>query len=173
VSAELQKQSPNPPITDFGTAGKVGKIVLAAHSGGGKVMLALARTKGEGDYADKIVECWGFDSLYGHPRGHVLSTPTAAPDPKAAQGTWTTWETKSKAHREMLWADWLGSNAIEFFLVCATGPKGGGTVTRSTNLDKLAKRRSLSNVHITFDSTASHDGLLKPRFLERLNAFTP
>ena len=173
VSAELQKQSPNPPITDFGTPGKVGKIVLAAHSGGGKIMLALARTKGGGDdYADKIVECWGFDCLYGQ-SGGPLSTPTAAPDSKAAQGAWTTWETKNKAHREMLWADWLGSNGVDFYLYCATGSQGGGTGTRSTNLDKLAKRRSLSNVHIDFDANASHDGLLKPRFLERLKAFTP
>lgn len=172
VSGELQKKSPNPPIPDFSTPGKVGKIVLAAHSGGGKVMLALARTKGGGDgYADKIVECWGFDCLYGQPGG-PLSNPQAAPGPKATQPSWTTWETKNKAHREMLWADWLGSNGVEFYLYCATGPLGGGTGTRSTNLDKLAKRRSLSNVHITFDATASHNGILTPRFLDRLNALT-
>jgi hypothetical protein len=172
VSTELQKKSPNPPITDFGTPGKVGKIILAAHSGGGKVMLALARTKGASDdYADKIAECWGFDCLYGQ-AGGPLSNPHAAPDPKDSQPSWTTWETANNAHREVLWADWLGSNGVEFYLYCATGKQGGGTGTRSTNLDKLAKRRSLSNVHITFDGTASHDGLLKPRFLERLKALT-
>ncbi len=173
VWTELEKQSPSPAIADFSDPGKVNKIVLAAHSGGGKIMLALARTKGTGDnYADKIAECWGFDCVYGQPTGHVLSNPGVAPDVKASQKEWTAWETKYSAHREMLWADWLRGNAVEFFLYCATGPKGGGTTTRSTNLDKLSKRRSLSNVHITFDGAATHDGLVRPRFAERLNALT-
>ena len=172
VSSELQKKSPSPAITDFGIAGNVDKIILAAHSGGGKVMLALSRTKGKGDYVDKIVECWGFDCLYGHPAG-ALSTPTAAPDVKASQEQWTNWETKQKAHREMLWADSLASSGVDFYLYCATGPKGGGTVTRSTNLDKLAKRRNLANVHITFDGSATHEGILLPRFGSRIDKLTP
>src|SRR5262249_8976508 len=117
VSSELQKKNPSPAIPDFGDAGKVNKIILAAHSGGGKVMLALARMKGAGDdHADRITECWGFDSLYGHPPGNVLSTPSPVPGPKASQEQWTTWETKHRAHREMLWADWLAGGKVEFYL---------------------------------------------------------
>ncbi len=41
----------------------IGTLVLAAHSGGGKIMRELA-TSGN-TAADKIRECWGFDSLYG------------------------------------------------------------------------------------------------------------
>lgn len=170
VSAELQKKKPNPPIPDFDDPAKVGKIVLAAHSGGGKVMLALARTRGADKYADKVVECWGFDCLYGQAHG-PLSTPAAAPDPKAPQPQWTAWESKNKAHREMLWANWLRDNSgVEFFLYCASGPRGGGTTTRSTNLDKLAKRRNLTKAHILFDASATHDGIIKTRLAERLQA---
>ncbi|MBK7541142.1 MAG: hypothetical protein IPP10_05025 [Candidatus Competibacteraceae bacterium] len=170
VSAELQKQKPNPSIPEFDTPDKVSKIILAAHSGGGKVMLALARTRGADKYADKIVECWGFDCLYGQANG-PLSTPAPAPEPKAPQPKWTAWESKQKAHREMLWANWLRDNSsVEFFLYCASGPRGGGTATRSTNLDKLTQRRTLTQAHIIFDKSATHDGIIKPRFTERLEA---
>jgi hypothetical protein len=167
VWAELQKQSPNPPIADFSDAGKVGKLVLAAHSGGGKVMLALARTRDSDDYTKKLAECWAFDALYGQPH----STPEAAPDPGDDQKTWTSWETKNRAQREMLWAEWLGSSGVPFFLYCATGKSGGGTGTRSTSLDKLITRRKIGSAKVIFDSTASHDGIVLPRFEERLTAF--
>ena len=170
VSAELQKKKPNPPIPEFDDPSKVGTIILAAHSGGGKVMLALARTRGADKYADKIVECWGFDCLYGQAHG-VLSTPTPAPDPKAPQPQWTAWESTHRAHREMLWANWLRDNSgIEFFLYCASGPLGGGTATRSTNLDKLVKRRNLTKARIIFDASATHEKILIPRLTERLQA---
>ncbi|UJS22193.1 MAG: DUF2272 domain-containing protein [Candidatus Brocadia sp.] len=42
-----------------------GSIILACHSGGGSPMLKLAKLKG-GGYADKIVQCWCFDSLYAN-----------------------------------------------------------------------------------------------------------
>lgn len=173
VSKELQKKKPSPPIPEFDDPGKVDKIVLAAHSGGGKVMLALARTRGTDQYADKIVECWGFDCLYGQAHG-ALSTPPPAPDPKALQPQWTAWESNNKAHREMLWANWLRDKggSVEFYLYCASGARGGGTTTRSTNLDKLVKRRNLTKAHILFDASATHDGIIKPRLEERLQALS-
>ncbi|MFN0109458.1 MAG: D-alanyl-D-alanine carboxypeptidase family protein [Blastocatellia bacterium] len=42
---------------------EVRSIILAAHSGGGSPMLSIA--KGKDQYARKIKECWGFDSMYG------------------------------------------------------------------------------------------------------------
>jgi uncharacterized protein YcbK (DUF882 family) len=40
----------------------IGKIIIAAHSGGGAPMLAIANSSSK--YANKINEFWGFDSLY-------------------------------------------------------------------------------------------------------------
>ncbi|MGH8549558.1 MAG: peptidoglycan-binding domain-containing protein [Methylococcales bacterium] len=42
----------------------IGKIFLAAHSGGGSPMLRIAELKGSSN-TSKIAECWGFDSMYG------------------------------------------------------------------------------------------------------------
>lgn len=50
----------NPPQDVAG----IGKIILAAHSGGGSPMLRIAELKGSSN-TSKIVECWGFDSVYG------------------------------------------------------------------------------------------------------------
>ena len=172
VSQELQKQKPSPAIPDFSKADNVHQIVLAAHSGGGKVMLALARAMGSGDaFADKVTELWGFDCLYGQAHG-PLSIATAVPGRKASPKDWNAWQTKHRSHREMLWAAWASKNTAKFFLYCASGPKGGGTQVRSTNLDTLATNGNLSNVKVTFDPAASHDGIVRPRFAERLKALT-
>jgi hypothetical protein len=72
----------------------------------------------------------------------------------------------------MLWAAWASRNTAKFFLYCASGPKGGGTQVRSTNLATLATKRNLSNVDVTFDPAASHDGIVRPRFAERLKSLT-
>jgi hypothetical protein len=42
-------------------------IILAAHSGGGLTMLRLAQTVKAG----KVLECWGFDSMYQLPQEWV------------------------------------------------------------------------------------------------------
>jgi hypothetical protein len=41
---------------------KIGQIVLACHSGGGRVMVDIATASGA--YNNRIKECWGFDCLY-------------------------------------------------------------------------------------------------------------
>ncbi|QEH39103.1 hypothetical protein OJF2_77150 [Aquisphaera giovannonii] len=48
---------------------RIKKIVLAAHSGGGAPMLALANqlTSGNSFDASALKQCWGFDSLYQGP----------------------------------------------------------------------------------------------------------
>jgi hypothetical protein len=45
-----------------GQSPTIGNLILAAHSGGGAYMRKLALSGSR--YADKIKECWGFDSLY-------------------------------------------------------------------------------------------------------------
>jgi hypothetical protein len=172
VYQELQKKKPKLAIPDFSKADSINQIVLAAHSGGGKVMLALARTiGGNDDFAKKITELWGFDCVYGQGHG-PRSIPSATPDLKASQKDWIDWESKHRSHREMLWAEWASKNTPNFFLYCASGPKGGGTKVRSTNLKNLATRKNLSNVDVTFDAAVSHDGIVRPRFAERLKALT-
>jgi hypothetical protein len=49
--------------TKDSTGMSIGKLILAAHSGGGSPMLLMARTA---KFA-KVRECWGFDSMYGSP----------------------------------------------------------------------------------------------------------
>jgi len=51
----------------------VRKIVLAAHSGGGAPMLALAiqLTSGNTFDANALKQCWGFDSLYQSPESWI------------------------------------------------------------------------------------------------------
>lgn len=49
--------------TKDSTGMSIGKLILAAHSGGGSPMLQMARTA---KFA-KVRECWGFDSMYGSP----------------------------------------------------------------------------------------------------------
>ena len=50
------------PYREAGRSPTVGNIVLASHSGGGSPMRHLAL--GSHRYADRIRECWSFDSLY-------------------------------------------------------------------------------------------------------------
>jgi hypothetical protein len=42
---------------------KLGKLVIACHSGGGAAMRALVGALGK--YTANLAECWGFDCLYG------------------------------------------------------------------------------------------------------------
>jgi len=83
VSAELQKEKPSPPIPTFDDPGKVERIVLAAYSGGGKVMLALARPQGADPYADRITLMLGLDDKRAKRRNltkaHIIFDASAPP----------------------------------------------------------------------------------------------
>lgn len=48
---------------DFGPGLRLGKLVIACHSGGGAGMLNLVGSLGR--YKRHLAECWGFDCLYG------------------------------------------------------------------------------------------------------------
>jgi D-alanyl-D-alanine carboxypeptidase len=50
------------PYRQVGRSPTLGNIILACHSGGGSPMRRLAM--GSHRYANRIRECWGFDSLY-------------------------------------------------------------------------------------------------------------
>ena len=84
-----------------------GNIILSAHSGGGLPMLRIATAVN--NYANKIVECWGFDSMY--------------------QGVdeWTKWATGSKQRK--LFVYFLGSTAGN-----ATALKNNATRRGYTNI---------------------------------------
>jgi hypothetical protein len=51
------------PHQSLGARPRVGSIILAGHSGGGRPMLALANSLGP--FKDNIKEIWGFDTMYG------------------------------------------------------------------------------------------------------------
>lgn len=181
VSDKVQAQKPNPAVPEFKDPAKIGKVILCAHSGGGKVMLGLARTKGGKDgFANKIVECWGIDCLYGQPpikgkdnKPLPGSEWEDTPDPGDPETAWTAWKTKHYAVRELLWANWLLAKipgpGVEFYL---DWTDEGHTSARSTNLEKLVKKYSISNAHIKFRKGLSHDGAVKVVFGERLGALT-
>lgn len=57
------------PYRNSGHSPTIGNVILACHSGGGSPMRSLAL--GNHRYADRIRECWCFDSLY-HPRDPEL-----------------------------------------------------------------------------------------------------
>ena len=52
----------------------IGKIIIAAHSGGGSPMIRIAELKGSSNVS-KIAECWAFDSMYG----------------EGVEGRWANW----------------------------------------------------------------------------------
>jgi uncharacterized protein YcbK (DUF882 family) len=81
------------PYKDLKQDPMVGSLILACHSGGGSPMLKLAKLKGSGGYADKIVQCWCFDSLYAN----KLDDPD---DEKERKQKWLAGE----------WADWANSD---------------------------------------------------------------
>jgi hypothetical protein len=85
----------------------VGKIILACHSGGGSPMFKLAKLKGSGGYADRILECWGFDCLYAN----KPKDPPAVQERKQAwlANEWAKWK---RLHPEAkLFIYYLGSTA--------------------------------------------------------------
>src|SRR5262249_23570616 len=153
--------------------------ILACHSGGGKVMLDLARSKGGKDeFANKIVECWGIDCVYGQPGPkHKGDTPLPgsfrepAPEPSDSEEKWNASKTKHYAGRELLWIQWLNAKisgpSVEFFL---DWTDEGGTEVRSTNMEKMIKKYAVSNAHIRHRPGLTHDGAVKPVFGERLGA---
>lgn len=119
------------PYKDLKQDPMAGSIILASHSGGGSPMLKLAKLKGGGGYADKIVQCWGFDSLYAN----KLDDPD---DEKERKQKWLAGE----------WANWANSHqdARLFFYYYDNRP-------RATS-EKLKKKRFQHNNVCVAPSTA-------------------
>jgi hypothetical protein len=125
-------------------------LILAAHSGGGVPLRRVAQILGDDPaYKDKLKACWGFDSIYG------------VRDKDAD-----------------FWADWAGGHpgtkVTMFYLFTQrdvgkdpkrpVGPDNpldhrepSGTTVPATELERLAKARSLANVAVVRDpATVSH-----------------
>jgi hypothetical protein len=163
LGAALKQKYPDLTLPDLGQAGSYTKIILAAHSGGGKVMLATAQKKADNDgFTQKIAECWGFDCLYGPLEQNAVTVPAS----DAADDAWQKWELKQHNHRELQWATWLGANGgVKFFLYWTDQ---GGTKTRSENLKKLAGRKGLTNVTVEYLPGINHFGAIHAGFEKRL-----
>ena len=163
LAAALQKQNPGVALPDLSKADSFKRIILAAHSGGGKVMLATCQMKSDTEpFAQKITDCWGLDCLYGPLHQNAVPCPADSAKPDA----WRIWETNQKTHREVQWATWLNANRnVKFTLYWTTQ---GGTQTRAENLKKLAARKVLPNVTVEFLPGVDHYGSILTGFARLL-----
>jgi hypothetical protein len=119
----------------------VGTIILACHSGGGSPMFRLAKFKGGGGYAEKIVECWGFDCLYAN-----------KPDDPEKEGkqAWLAGE----------WARWANSHKTSKLYIYYLGS------TKETS-EKL-KAKNLSNVFVEKSTAPGHCQVPITHWLRRI-----
>lgn len=106
---------------DGGPAAALGKLVLAAHSGGGIRMYEMAT--GVSKYKSNLLECWGFDCLYqavGDPKRYTI--------PKGR--VWPPHPHPLLGEIEYKWGISMIPLRIHYLL-------GGSTAIRSENLDNL------------------------------------
>jgi hypothetical protein len=106
---------------DGGPAATIGKLVIAAHSGGGIRMFEM--TTGMVKYKSTLAECWGFDCLYqpiGDPKRYTIPKGRVwPPNPHPLLG-----------EIEYKWATSLIRFYVHYLLA-------GSTAIRSENLDNL------------------------------------
>jgi hypothetical protein len=158
----LHQSRPQPPT--------IKNLVLAAHSGGGKTMYALAEsiraaaatTKKHGGF---FRECWGFDCLYGPPHDSAnLNNQEKGKTPLHAQSV------------EVLWKEWAKGSGKTLWMHAATyEPK-----TRCKNLERLAggwdyrtgttSPTALTNVKVIYSQTTIHDEVVGEHWLDRLKS---
>ncbi len=163
LAAALRKANPDAKLPDLSNAGNIKKIILAAHSGGGKIMLATALKKNDQDpFTQLISECWGFDCLYGPKEQNAVAVPGG----NASEAAWQQWQVKQHHHRELQWAGWLEANSSVKFWLYYTSQ--GGTETRSTNLSKLSDRKGLSTVVVEYLPGVTHPAAVLAGFGKRL-----
>ena len=125
----------------------VGNIILACHSGGGSPMLKLAKIKGGGGYADKIVECWGFDCLYAN----------KPDDPeKERKQAWLAGE----------WARWASSHQdAKLYIYYLGSTKGTSEKLKAKNLPNVFVERSTAPDHCQVPITHWQKRIREARFL--------
>jgi hypothetical protein len=106
---------------DNGAPATLGKLVIAAHSGGGVRMFEMMT--GMSKYKANLVECWGFDCLYqpvGDPKPYNIPKGRVwAPRPHPLSG-----------EIEYQWATSMVPLRVHYL-------KQGSTAIRSENLDNL------------------------------------
>ena len=111
---------------------KLNNLILAAHSGGGRALIAAAEEL-DGAPDLKVREAWGFDCMYGE------GTPVTAPEPfKVAEPghpvakSLDDWKTRTAGSLEARWKSWASANHVFRVYFGA-----GGTKTRTANLDLM------------------------------------
>jgi hypothetical protein len=139
-----------------GSVPGVGKVYLAAHSGGGYYLKKLV-----GFYEEKygVAECWAFDCLYDD------NTPVCAPGSyricKQVNAAWpainhlhdakmdeTAWRSKTAGAVEDVLASWAKKGKkVRAFWNCPTA----GTQIRTANLALRAKLDNQANIEVTPD----------------------
>jgi hypothetical protein len=131
------------PYPGTGIAPRVGKIVLAAHSGGGVPMAKIADNLSQS--GGKNDECWGFDCLYDD------GDPLGAPDPLTVKEkahsvapSEDAWERQVCNSVEGFWMNWSqgGNRSFRAFW------GGGGTLTRTANLQLYSMMNNADGVTV-------------------------
>lgn len=94
---------------------KISKLVIACHSGGGKVMRKLVETLGS--HQSELQECWGFDCLYG-------------PTDKSGNSIFSSHDDPANS-----WYNWVkGADGRPLYIFY-----GPSTLAQSVKLDLLAR----------------------------------
>ncbi|MEI6709090.1 MAG: hypothetical protein WCK96_18360 [Methylococcales bacterium] len=126
----------------------LGRLTLAAHSGGGAPMLELVKTINTGSNAGSLSGCWGFDCLYGSGDPVVKTKPSIPPNVEEH------WLESAKKNFDV---------SFEFFWVTH------GPGTRSKNLQTFAKAANITNISVVESKGAIHDTVPIRNFKDCIN----
>jgi hypothetical protein len=131
-------------LVDYGpysSKPKLGNLIIAGHSGGGRAMQSVATLLG-GNADFTLPEAWGFDSMYGKDDPLPAPEPWRVSEPKwKSAATMEDWDRRNATAEEFRWAAWVrAGTGRRFRLFWGTG----GTKARTANLDFLSQRRDMT-----------------------------
>lgn len=140
--------------TDGGKTATLGKLVIAAHSGGGLRMYEAVTALST--YKPNLVECWGFDCLYWYddPKPWKPKAGAAPPNPHPLEGS-----------LEYRWA----TSGIRIRVHYLSDPKTGSTIIRSENLATLSSEIPGCKAEV-YKTTQPHNLIPREHMRERLDA---
>jgi hypothetical protein len=144
---EAGNPRPHPP--------EVGRLVIAAHSAGGRAMRAFVQTLGR--YQSKLTACWGLDCLYGiKPKVDVKGTKA-----KDDATFWLDWAAKhERVKLDVIYGDSTVPQSVKLDLINRgiITPEGD-RVEKPKGFQAEQTRKPLENIKVTigyFGAIASY-----------------